>query len=163
MGWLGLFKKILIPLDGSEPSLRALAVAAEIARKFKARITLIHVYSVVPPIIIPAPTSPIAPTSSAIGPVLSPPKLSEMAEEPQKIGERILTEAKKKIESKTIKIDTMLNEGNVVQEIIRVAIQDHFDLIVMGIRGLGKLKELLMGSVSDGVIKKAPCPVLIVK
>ncbi|MEM3789229.1 MAG: universal stress protein, partial [Candidatus Bathyarchaeia archaeon] len=58
---------------------------------------------------------------------------------------------------------TVLREGHVVQEIVRAAEEGKFDLIVMGARGISRIKELILGSVSDGVIRHAPCPVLVTK
>jgi nucleotide-binding universal stress UspA family protein len=155
-----LFKKILVPLDGSQHSQRALETAAQIAKKFKARMTLIHVYSVtVPPVIMPEPTTL---TPSGV-PVVTPVELSKMVEAAREVGERILAEAEEKIRSEDVEVDTSLNEGNTVQEITRVAKEGNFDLIVMGVRGIGRLRELLVGSVSEGVIKHSSCPVLVVK
>lgn len=52
---------------------------------------------------------------------------------------------------------------NIPQRIVRIASEEHFDLIVMGTRGLGGAKAWLLGSVSQRVITEAPCPVLVVK
>jgi nucleotide-binding universal stress UspA family protein len=48
-------------------------------------------------------------------------------------------------------------------EILKAAREEEFNLIVMGARGISRIKEILMGSVSDGVTRHAPCPVLLVK
>ncbi len=163
---ISLFSRILVPLDGSEHSIRALMIAAEIAKKFKANITLIHVYSVIPPV---APESTASIQETVLKPIFAPAELGEMIEATKKAGERILIEAKEKLHSETldvdtINVDTLLNEGNnTVQEITRIAKDGNFDLIVMGSRGMGRLRELLLGSVSDGVLKHSLCPVLIVK
>jgi len=53
--------------------------------------------------------------------------------------------------------------GRTVQGILKTAREGGFDLIVMGARGVSKIRELLLGSVSDGVIRNAPCPVLVTK
>jgi nucleotide-binding universal stress UspA family protein len=50
-----------------------------------------------------------------------------------------------------------------VQEILKTARDSEFNLIVMGARGISKIREMLLGSVSDGVIRNAPCPVLVTK
>jgi universal stress protein A len=54
-------------------------------------------------------------------------------------------------------------EGNPVREIIAFAEREHMDLIVMGSHGRTGLSRLLMGSVAEGVARRAPCPVLIVR
>jgi nucleotide-binding universal stress UspA family protein len=58
---------------------------------------------------------------------------------------------------------TLLSEGHTVEEILKTAEEGEFDLIVMGARGISRIKEILMGSVSDGVTRHAPCPVLVGK
>ena len=157
---LSLFGKILVPLDGSEHSLRALETAIEMAKKFDGNITLIHVYSVsVAPVIMPEPTTL---TPSGV-PVMAPAEVSKMVDAARDVGNQILTDEKRKVESQNIQVETVLKEGNTVQEITKVANEGKFDLIVMGVKGIGKLRELLVGSVSEGVIKHASCPVLVVK
>jgi nucleotide-binding universal stress UspA family protein len=60
-------------------------------------------------------------------------------------------------------VETELVEGNTVEEIVKKSKEGQFDLIVMGARGLTTIKKLFIGSISEGVIKNASCPVLIVK
>ena len=158
-----MFKKILVPLDGSEHSSRALETAAQIAKKFQAQLTLLHVYSFVAPLTMAEPFNQTTSGLPVIRPYLTPADLAKMEKETRQVGERILIEAKEKLASEGIIVDSSLTQGNPVQEITRIAKEGAFDLIVMGIRGIGKLKELLVGSVSDGVIKQSSCPVLIVK
>lgn len=57
----------------------------------------------------------------------------------------------------------MLKEDRPADEIVKTAKEGEFDLIVMGHRGLGRVKEFFLGSVSDRVADEAHCPVLIVK
>ncbi len=78
-------------------------------------------------------------------------------------GNKILTEAKSKAESEKIEVETELVEGNTVEEIVKKSKEGQFNLIVMGARGLTTIKKLIIGSISEGVIKNASCPVLIVK
>jgi len=155
-----LFERILVPLDGSEHSAKALQSAVEIAKKFCGKLTLFHVYSIiVTPIVIPEPTTL---TPSGV-PVVTPTEVSKMAEAAQEVGRRILAEAEQKANLENVQVETILREGNTVQEITRLAKEGNFDLIVMGVRGVGKLREFLLGSVSEGVMKHASCPVLVVK
>lgn len=155
-----MFKKILVPLDGSEHSLRALDVAIQIAKKFGAKITLIHVYSVsVRPAMMPEPT----PMSTFGIPVMSPSEVSSIIEATRKAGSRILEEGEQRVKAEGVEVETRLEEGHAVQEIVRVSKEGNYDLIVMGARGISKLREILLGSVSDAVIHHATCPVLVVK
>jgi nucleotide-binding universal stress UspA family protein len=141
---LSVFEKILVPLDGSEHSLNALEKALQIAKKFDGKITLINVYSV-----------------SSFR--LTPSQVFAYVVEIRKSGESILAEGKKIAFDKGIQVETLLKEGHIVEEILQKAREGNFDLIVMGARGISKMKEILLGSVSHGVTTHAPCPVLIVK
>jgi nucleotide-binding universal stress UspA family protein len=155
-----MFEKLLVPLDGSEHSQRALEIAIQIAKEFGGKITLIHIYSVtVPAVIVPEPAT----LTPAGVPVVTPAEVSKMVEATRAVGNRILTEGEQKVKSANVEVQTALREGNTVQEILKVAKEEKFDLIVVGARGVSKIRELLMGSVSEGVIKNAPCPVLVTK
>lgn len=157
---LCLFEKILVPLDGSEHSTKALEAAIQTAKKFGGKLTLFHAYSItVTPIVVPEPTTL---TPSGV-PVVTPAEVSQMIEAARDVGQRILNEAEQKAKSEDVQVESMLREGNTVQEIIRLAKEGNFDLIVIGVKGVSKLREFLLGSVSEGVVKHASCPVLVVK
>jgi len=155
-----LFENILVPLDGSEHSLEALDVAIQVAKKFGGKISLIHVYSVaVRPVIMPEPTTLTPPMI----PVMTPAEVSKTVEVARNAGASILANGERKVKAEEVQVETLLKEGHTVQEIIRTAKQGKFDLIVIGGRGISKIRELLLGSVTDGVIHHAPCPVLVIK
>jgi len=139
-----LFEKILVPVDGSRNSARALKVAIEIAKKFDGKITLIHVYSV---------------TACKHAGM----RFDECVQALRKVGSRILANREKKVKAEGVKVEKMLMEGHIVEEIIKTSRDGEFDLIVIGARGLSRIKELLLGSVSTGVTRHARCPVLVVK
>lgn len=151
-----MFERILVPLDGSEHSVRALETAVEIAKKFDGKITLIHVYSVVRPVSV----SPI--TTAETG-TLAPEVFSQLVEAARKAGVGILADGKKRVEAEGVQVETSLREGHVVEEILKTAEEGEFGLIVVGGRGLSRIKEMLLGSVSHGVTRRASCPVLVVK
>jgi nucleotide-binding universal stress UspA family protein len=155
-----LFAKILVPLDGSEHSLKALERATEIAKKFSGKITLIHVYSVsIQPIMLPAPTTLGSPSI----PILTGAEVSRMAEATRGFGNRILREGEEKVKAEKVQVEKTLVEGHAVEEIVRAATEGNFDLIVIGARGISHIREILLGSVTDGVIHHVHCPVLVVK
>ena len=139
-----MFEKILVPLDGSEHSLDALEKAIQIAKKFDSKVTLVHLYSI---------------TVFK----LTPSQIEDYVLELRKAGEEILAEGQKKAYAEGVPVETQLKEGHVVEGIIKLAKDNNFDLIVMGAKGISKLKELFLGSISHGVTLHAPCPVLIVK
>lgn len=155
-----MFEKILVPLDGSEHSLKALNVAIQIAKKFESKLTLIHVYSVtIRPIIMPEPT-----TLSPPGvPIMTPLEISKVAEAAREVGNRILGDGEEKAKAEGVQVEKILAEGHVVQEIIRAAKEGNYDLIVIGARGISRVREMLLGSVTDGVIHHVSCPVLVIK
>jgi len=143
-GEIRLFEKILVPLDGSEHSIKALETAVQIAHKFNGKITLIHVYSIG-------------------GLAISPTPVRGFIEAIRKVGASILADGEKKVKAEGVHVETLLMEGHTVEQIVKTCREGKFDLIVMGARGLSKVKEMLLGSVSDGVIRHACCPVLVVK
>ncbi|TET26704.1 MAG: universal stress protein, partial [Candidatus Bathyarchaeum sp.] len=80
-----------------------------------------------------------------------------------RIGNKILAEAKHTVKKQKIPVKAVLKEGDAVHEIVRTAKEEKIDLIVMGARGVSRIKELLLGSVSHGVCRKTHCSVMIVK
>lgn len=153
-----MFNKILVAVDGSDYSKKALDYALELAEKFDGKITLIHVYSTVVPL---AASADLVST-----PVLNPVSASlaaKLSEEAKQRGKLILDEAEQVAERHGISVEKLLMEGDAVKEIVAEAHEEKYDLIVVGHRGLSKLREWVLGAVSEGVSHKAPCPVLIVK
>jgi nucleotide-binding universal stress UspA family protein len=154
-----LFKKILVPLDGSEHSAKALSLAIQIAKKFEGKITLINVFAVAAPVVMPEPTTLTPPAV----PIMSTAEFSKVAEAARKTAFNIVTEGEQRVKAEGVQVETSVREGHTVQEILKAAREGEFDLIVMGARGISRIKEILLGSVSDGVIRNSPCPVLVVK
>jgi len=154
-----MFQKILVAIDGSEYSKRAVDHAVGLAEKFGGSIILIHVYSATVPVVTSMDTMS--------GPSITPPVSSEMAakitEEAEKRGRRILDEAEKLVKIRGISVESILVEGDAVREIVRLAQERSVDLIVVGHRGQSRLREVFLGSVSEGLSHKATCPVLIVR
>ncbi len=137
-----MYQKILVPIDGSDHSMRALKEAINLAKMTEGKITLIHVNRRESPMNI----SNINKNETA-----------------QKNGKSILTAGKKIVEGEGISVDTILVEGKVADEIVRTAKEGSFDLVIIGARGLSRVEEIMLGSVSCGVAEKAPCPVIVTK
>jgi len=157
VGEPNLIKRILVPLDGSEPADIALHFALDLAEKYSAEIVLL---SVVPPVTLPIVASP------ATGMLHIPPvAMGAYQKELKDNHEKMLSEALRKIKQtkRNLKVSTVIAEGRPSDKIVETAKEGNFDIIVMGSRGLGGIKEFFLGSVSDRVADEAPCPVLIVK
>jgi len=127
--------KILVAVDGSESAEKALKYAVQLAKKHKAKVTLLNVGE-----------------SKLFG--FKP----EVARE---VGEHILSDAAAKV--KGLKLNTQLEFGNPAETIIEVAEKGNYDFIVVGSRGLSSVKRFFLGSVSDDISHHAKCSVLIVR
>ncbi|MGO0122000.1 universal stress protein [Desulfothermobacter acidiphilus] len=141
-------EKILVPVDGSENSLRALRKGIELARMSKQ--ASLTVLTVVPP---------VDPTFE-YGPWLT---REQVEEAEKKAAEKILAEAEKLLQQEGLQAEKTVLVGDAGQEIADYAAQGRYDLIVMGSRGMTPLKGVFLGSVSTKVLALAPCPVVIVK
>jgi nucleotide-binding universal stress UspA family protein len=139
------FKLILVPVDGSEGSGRAAAFAADLAQATSCPLRLLHVYS---------------PTGNEIVGMAQLPK-EQIQGISRQSGAAAFKKAREAISAKEVEIDEVVAWGEPRTEIVAAA--DSADaLIVMGRRGLGKVQELLLGSVSDAVLRLATSPVTIV-
>ena len=147
-----MFSKILVCSDGSDKALEAAAVAAEMAQKFGSQVILLNVYdpSVIPAATIGIPGGLLETTVSE----------SCYAEEIQSGAEKSTAEVFQKA---GVRYTTHRELGHPVDRIISTASDEKVDLIVIGSRGLGGFERLLLGSVSEGVLRHAHCPVLTVR
>ncbi|MFQ6085877.1 MAG: universal stress protein [Candidatus Bathyarchaeia archaeon] len=139
-----MISKILVPVDGSEYASKAISYAIFLAQSCGAEITLIHV--------IPSPT-PVSPEIWNTG------VMGQM----EKRGKGILKEGTRTVKRAGLKVDHILEYGDPGTMVIQAAEKGDFDLVIMGSRGLTRLRSLLMGSVSYKVSHRAKCPVLIVR
>ena len=149
-----IFTKILVPIDGSKNADKALSKALVISEKFDSELILIHVIS---DFILDFSTTAEGfqiPDTTVI-------KIrKEVREQAKKMVEERLSRVQQK---KKINCESVILIGDIGSEIIRYAKKYNVDLVVMGARGLGKIKGLLLGSISNKVVIGSPCPVLIVK
>lgn len=141
-----MFKNILVPTDASESAQRALLMALELAKEFGSQIVLLHVVY----------------TPEAMGYTLSS-GISVPQEELSIYGREALTAALDGIETGNVLIETKLRPGHPGIVILGEIESAQIDLVVMGNRGYGAIAGSLLGSVSQRVLSKATCPVMIVK
>jgi len=140
-------ERILCPVDFSPFSARALHHAVVLAKWFKAEITVLHVMAGVgaplddfPPYLTPIPPDPHA---------------------REKVLERLRAFVRPATEA-GVRTGVDVRQGDVVTQILRGEKSGPADLIVLGTHGLGGFERLVLGSVTEKILRKASCPVLTV-
>lgn len=140
-----MFKNILLGVDGSEHALHAAKTAADLARSMNSKtLRIVVAFEPVPP-------------------YLGEPNLQAAISARMKEAETILQNALDAVSEIPGEVHTEILEGPPAEAILDVAKTRKSDLIVMGSRGLGRLRGALLGSQSQKVVQHAPCPVLIVR
>ena len=141
-----MFTKILVPADGSDNSYRALEAALVFSEKLGSSISVVNVMEQLPIIHIE-----------------SEKLLSELLEAYKKENQEILSKCSDIAHQKGIIIKTVLLQGNPAPVILDYIKKENFDLVIMGSRGMGKFKELILGSVSSKIMHHSPCAVMIIR
>ena len=148
-------RRILVAVDGSKPSLDASSEAIDLAKKLHGELIAIHVIS-----------SDIRYNylEDTITPRL-PRALKDVMMVAMQKGETHVDKVKKKAKENGVKVrtDVVLGISSVVKEIVEYAENNKIDMIVIGSRGLSGIKKMLLGSVANGVVTYAHCPVLVTK
>ena len=160
-----MIAKILVGVDGSKNSEKALVEALEIAEKFSASILILNVFQPPPEFGYPPNMSSQFPSSGSPQDTIGDQSnISAFIKDLRKVHEAVLfNAAERAIKLKPmLKITTELKEGNTPSQIIAAATDGGFDLIVVG-HGESGIKEYLLGSTSERVVHQANCAVLIVK
>lgn len=143
------YQNILVPVDGSETSYAAVAQAAELAKAFGGKITVVQVLALDPYI---------------AAEYISATQTNDLIERALTSVLKTLEEAAAKFSDLGIPVEAKLLEGQVVhREIIREAETSKADLIVIGSHGRTGLKRLFLGSVAQSVLGEAHIPVLVVR
>lgn len=145
------FKKILWPTDFSEPSLKALEAAEEMARHFFAELHLVHV---VPPVPVVIGQNPGAPTP------FSPEKYEQQLAE---AGQHSLKKLSEEKVWEDLKVQHHVARGQPADEIVRVAEEVGADLIVIATHGTTGWRRLVFGSVAGKVVQAADCCVMTIR
>lgn len=138
------FEKILVPVDGSKNSLKALEKAIYISQLSGAKITILHVISALPPI-------PITDTV-----IQYKGRMKEQAK-------KYFKEARQIASKNHIELDERIIFGYPDYDVSYFANDNKFDLVVMGSRGMSPIKELFLGSTSNATVHRSKIPVLVVK
>jgi nucleotide-binding universal stress UspA family protein len=140
------FKQIICPVDFSESSVRALAYAAALARWYDAQLTVLHVV-------------PTFESMQVRGDLIEP--IQVVTPMPR---EQVLEEMSRSLNLAALspRASAIAETGDPQVTIIDQALSKRADLIVMGTHGRRGFKRLLLGSVTEAVLREAPCPVLTV-
>jgi nucleotide-binding universal stress UspA family protein len=146
-------KNILVALDGSEPATRALALAADLAVRYGATLHLVHV--MLRPLVVSEGLKEFARTERVDLPV---------AVEMTAQGQAIVAAGRASAATKGAHhVKTEVLTGDPAERLLEYAREQTVDLVVVGRRGVGQIRGLLMGSVSWKVKSLAECPVLTVR
>ncbi|MFH1595231.1 MAG: universal stress protein [Pseudomonadota bacterium] len=140
-----MFKKILVPLDGSEIAAKILPQVAELAKTFKAKVTLFHAC--------------YAGVGAFVGEA-SPAAIQAAAAQEKKFCETFLGKAGQDLKNQGLDADWACRDGVPAQQIIAYAQDKGYDLIALGTHGAGEV-AWYMGHVADRVATHATVPVLI--
>ena len=144
-----MFKKVLVPVDGSEASKKAVEIARRMMEEGTTKeITILHVLQPSEGILYNGMNMPI--------------DYPQFYEELNSAAQQILTKAAESIGAQEA-VTSLLEYGPPAEIICKLAEQGNYDLIIIGNRGLNKFQRVLMGSVSSKVTTLAHCPVLVIK
>lgn len=141
----GRLRRMLVPVDGSLGSRHAVVFANELAEATGASVTLLHVVQLE--------------AAEAMG--MRHRSIEAIRGMVRAKAEPALLDARRRF-GKYVQLEEAVELGETVPEILGCAKQRDVDLIVIGSRGLGPIKELLVGSVSERVVHEARCPVTVV-
>lgn len=148
-----MIKKVLVAVDGSENSLRALDFALDLAEKYRASVLILNVFQL--PAMYSSPDDPDVYSSSR----------AAFVRDLQRLHHESLAKASAKARrlKPDLEVDAKLKEGEPAAQIVETADEGGFDVIVVGHRGMGRFSEVFLGGVSERVAHMAKCAVVIIK
>jgi nucleotide-binding universal stress UspA family protein len=138
-----IYMNILVPLDGSKYSEKALLHACDMAKNYQSRLILLYV------------------VEKLIS--INPLDRKAYLEMLRKVGNDVLVKGRKTALKQGIDSKIVIKEGNIANEIIKLAKKEQCNLIIVGNQGLGATARFLLGSVSNKLANNSPCSILIVK
>ncbi|MBN2541428.1 universal stress protein [bacterium] len=142
-------EKIICPVDFSEPSKIALKEANALALQYSAELLVVHI------------VEPILTLYGKIEPGSVDVPVYE--EERRKIAEKMLHDLVEEKVSKKLKVTAILETGDPVDEIIRIVEDEAADIIVIATHGRKGFSHFVFGSVTEKIIRLAPCPLLVIR
>ena len=142
--------RILVPIDFSEHSRHALSYALSVAKQFHSDLLLVYVVE-----------TTVYPAEFGFGQVALP--SAQIEEEFMQRGKRELDKLVRSDIKNQVECRTFVVEGKPAQEILTIAQKEEVDMIVIATHGHTGVEHLLFGSTTEKVVRKAPCPVLVVR
>ncbi len=139
-------RRILVGVDGSEPSQKAARLAAEIAARFGSTLALAYV---VPRLLLPPDVYGLT--------------LADVEREHRAYAEKLVGEALLHLGDAGVNADTLVLYGSPAESLAEAAAAPDVDLVVLGSRGRGAVARVLLGSVSDRLVHISSKPVLVVR
>lgn len=149
-------QRILVAIDGSEPSTKAVDLAADLAVARGAAVIVLHV----------VPREPIPPALAAFAKAEGIPLEEEVGRwhDARRLGDALTRDAAERLRGRGVTaVETLVEEGTPARAIVEVARGRAVDAIVLGSRGRGALAAALLGSVAQRVAQEAPCTCIIVR
>ena len=143
-------KNLLVPVDFSDVTERVVATAEQMARAFGAKVWLMHCVGEYPAFAAMGEIPAFLPTPDAALPATYPDQY------------RKLSELTSSLRGKGIDAESLFVGGMAIEEILSIADEHQIDLIIMGSHGHGAWYELLVGTVTEGVLHRAGRPMMIV-
>ena len=143
-----IFGHILVPTDGSQPSIAAGQLAIQLAASLGAQITFVYVVDT-------AVVDELTETSGKL--------VQQVRQELERTGQRYLDHLSRLAVNAGLQVNRLIRRGTAYGEIESLAREQGVDLIVIGQVGHRGPRRILIGSVTERVIEYAPCPVLVVK
>jgi universal stress protein A len=149
-----LFKQILCPVDFSDCSMQALNYAMSLAQEADAHLTVLHVMA-----------HELAVTEDAYRAILMNDResLADFRRRREDDVRRRLKDAVPETVAAYCHVETIVSSGKPSREILRIAVEQQSDLIVVGVHGRGAADLMFFGSTTNHVVREATCPVLTIR
>jgi nucleotide-binding universal stress UspA family protein len=152
-----MYRHILVGLDGSLLAESVLPYVEALAEKFGSRVTLLRATT-------PAATIAIQEAAGDVGPLIVPAlDPNKLAEDERKEADAYLAQVARRFETRGVAVDLAGPESPSDEAILEAATSLGVDLIAMTTHGRGGLERLVLGSVAEAVLHRAPCPLLLVR
>jgi nucleotide-binding universal stress UspA family protein len=139
-----MFEVLIVAVDGSEQSLLALAYAKNLAECYHSKMIVVHAY----------------PGTHDLREV---PEYERLISRRKSSGQKVLDHARRQLGEVSFEVEEDLLEGPAANAILTVAEIRNANLIILGTRGMGNVKGVIFGSVSNKVMHYAPCAVMVVR